>query len=170
MAVLMRMAIRQRNTLPPCRPLLRPRGFDYRAQEGGSKRLLAAPPCGKIAAFAHPTMCPYWSRRDVLKGLVAASATWIQPATGQAVREDEPSSPLVEIQVTPISSHTFRLSILQAENGSAVSIPSDGSLSQESWRAPVARLRSDPGRQIDVGISRLTINFHPVTILVKNDK
>jgi alpha-glucosidase (family GH31 glycosyl hydrolase) len=114
-------------------------------------------------------MCPYWSRRDVLKGLVAASAAWIQPATGQAVREDEPSSPLVEIQVTPISSHTFRLSILPAENGSVGSIRSDGSLSQESWGAPVARLRSDPGRQIDIGTSRLTITFHPVTILVKNE-
>jgi|HubBroStandDraft_6_1064221.scaffolds.fasta_scaffold00460_9 alpha-glucosidase/alpha-D-xyloside xylohydrolase len=115
-------------------------------------------------------MCPYWSRRDVLKGLVAASAAWIHPATGQAVREDEPSSPLVEIQVTPISSHTFRLSILPVENGTVVSIPSDGSLSQESWGAPIARLRSDPGRQIDIGTSRLTITFHPVTILVKNEK
>jgi len=114
-------------------------------------------------------MCPYWSRRDVLKGLVAASAAWIHPATGQAVREDEPSSPLVEIQVTPISSHTFRLSILPVENGTVVSIPSDGSLSQESWGAPIARLRSDPGRQIDIGTSRLTITFHPVTILVKNE-
>src|ERR1700739_2334292 len=114
-------------------------------------------------------MCPYWSRRDVLKGLVAASATWIQPATGQAVREPS-SSASVEIEVTPITSLTFRLSILQGENGSAVSIPSDGSLSQASWGAPVARLRSDPSRQIEAGISRLTITFHPVTVLVKNDK
>src|SRR5689334_13164526 len=104
-------------------------------------------------------MCPPWSRRDVIKGFVAASAAWIPSALSGTRGGEDASQSLVEVQITPITLHTFRLSLLPLNSGSP--IPSDGSLAQDSWGTPVARLRSDTGRQIEIGNSRLTITFNP---------
>lgn len=99
-----------------------------------------------------------------------ASATWIPSALpGTSGGEDAPQR-LVEVQITPLSPHTFRLSLLPLNNGSVGSIPSDGSLAKDSWGAPVARLRSDTGSSIEIGNSRLTLTVNPVTISVRNNK
>ena len=114
-------------------------------------------------------MTPRWNRRDVLKGLLAAS-TGIIVSSKQGTAQDDTRAPEkpIEIQVTSISAHTFRLSILPIDNGTIGQIPRDGSLVRESWGAPVAKLRAEPAT-IAVGNLRLKISFHPVSISVANE-
>ena len=116
-------------------------------------------------------MSPQWNRRDVLKGLVAASTAMIVPMAEGAPRDDAAiASQSVEIQITPVSHHTVRLSVLPVKDGSVAAIPSDGSLVQESWGTPIAKLRSEPAHTIATGTVRLQVTFHPVTITAENDQ
>lgn len=112
-------------------------------------------------------MSPRWNRRDVLKGFLAASG-------GMLVRQADAATPLqepqVEIQVTSVSSYTFRLSILPVKDGSAGVIANDGSLVEKSWGNPIATLRAEPTRTISAGNLRLKISFQPVSIEVADLK
>lgn len=114
-------------------------------------------------------MSPRWNRRDVLKGFLAASGSLIvrPPADAAAA---PPPEPQIEIQVTPVSSHTFRLSILPVNGGSLADIPSDGSLVEKSWGNPIAKLRADTTRTVSAGDLRLKISFQPLSIEVTNLK
>ena len=113
-------------------------------------------------------MNPHWNRRDVLKGFFAASTAMIVP--GQGLAQDAPASGRqVEIQITPISDFTFRLSILPVNNGSIAEIGGDGSLVKESWGVPVAKLRTEPTSPISIGRLQLKISLHPARIEVANE-
>jgi alpha-glucosidase/alpha-D-xyloside xylohydrolase len=112
-------------------------------------------------------MSPRWNRRDVLKGLVAASTAMLVPQRDGALSA-QLQAPPVEIQVTPLGPATFRLSILAVNNGSVGDIPVDGSLVQQSWGSPIARLREEPAHAIAAGNLRLKISFRPVSIEVRN--
>jgi alpha-glucosidase (family GH31 glycosyl hydrolase) len=116
-------------------------------------------------------MNPQWNRRDILKGLLAASGGIVVSSKPGAAQDDThaPEKP-IEIQVTSISVHTFRLSILPTNNGTVGQIPLDGSLVQESWGAPVAKLRAEPANMIAAGNLQLKISFHPVRISVENER
>jgi alpha-glucosidase (family GH31 glycosyl hydrolase) len=109
-----------------------------------------------------------WNRRDVLKGLVSAS-TALVIARGQGTAQEIASVQPVEIQISSVSAHTFRLSVYPLNNRTDKSIPFDGSLVQESWGAPVARLRAETGREFVLGGFRLKISFHPVSITVTSE-
>jgi alpha-glucosidase (family GH31 glycosyl hydrolase) len=117
-------------------------------------------------------MSPQWNRRDVLKGLVAASTAIIVPPTLGAAQEDaEAAARTVEVQVTPLSPYTFRLSILPvAKNGLVGPIPFEGALVQESWGAPIARLRAAPEQAIALGSVQLMITLHPVTATLTHSR
>ncbi|HTF43432.1 MAG TPA: TIM-barrel domain-containing protein, partial [Terriglobales bacterium] len=112
-------------------------------------------------------MSPRWNRRDVLKGLIAASTAMLVPQRDGALSA-QLQAPPVEIQVTPLGPATFRLSILAVNNGSVGDIPVDGSLVQQSWGSPIARLREEPAHAIAAGNLRLKISFRPVSIEVRN--
>jgi alpha-glucosidase/alpha-D-xyloside xylohydrolase len=115
-------------------------------------------------------MTPRWNRRDILKGLLAASTGVIVSSQRGAGQDDtRASGQPIEIQVTSISVHSFRLSILPINNGTVGQIPLDGSLVHESWGAPVAKLRTEPATTIAVGRLQLKISFHPVSISVANE-
>ena len=115
-------------------------------------------------------MTPRWNRRDILKGLLAASTGVIVSSQRGAGQDDtRASGQPIEIQVTSISVHSFRLSILPINNGTVGQIPLDGSLVHESWGAPVAKLRAEPANTIAVGRLQLKISFHPVSISVANE-
>jgi hypothetical protein len=58
----------------------------------------------------------------------------------QAKAGARPPEPQVEIQITPVSAFTFRLSILPANHGSVGDIPPDGS---QSLRLPDVRSAAD---------------------------
>lgn len=114
-------------------------------------------------------MSSRWNRRDVLKGILAASTAIIIPCEGTA--EDRTPNPegQVEVQITPVSTHTFRLSILPLDNGSVGKIPSDGSLVKESWGLPLVKLRTEAADSISVSNFRLKISFHPLRIKVASE-
>jgi alpha-glucosidase (family GH31 glycosyl hydrolase) len=111
-------------------------------------------------------MSPRWNRRDVLKGLLAASSAMF--ASKEAKSGAQLPEPQVEIQITPVSTCTFRLSILTLNNGSVGDIAMDGSLVRKSWGSPIAKLRAAPTRTISAGNLRLKISFEPVSIEVAN--
>lgn len=115
-------------------------------------------------------MSPQWNRRDVLKGLLAASTAMIIPEQGAAAQDAASvSGPQVEIQITPVSTCTFRMSILPVNNGSIAEVPCDGSLVKQSWGVPAAKLRTEPTNPISIGHLRLKISVHPVAIGVTNE-
>ena len=71
----------------------------------------------------------------MLRGLTAVSTAALVPL-GQAIALNQVDRQ-VEIQVTPVSEHTLRLSLVPTVGDAAKSIPSDGSLVKESWGTPV---------------------------------
>jgi alpha-glucosidase (family GH31 glycosyl hydrolase) len=117
-------------------------------------------------------MNPRWNRRDVLKGLAAASTGLIIPARlGSAPAGGSAPSQTIEVQATALSPHTFRLSILPVDKrGSLAPIPSDGSLVQESWGAPLVKLRTESDKTITVGNVQLEISLNPFRATVTNKR
>jgi alpha-glucosidase (family GH31 glycosyl hydrolase) len=113
-----------------------------------------------------------WSRRSILKGLAAAStAIIVPPARGGG--DDEKNSPTdaIEVQLTSLSPHTFRLTVLDASKNEVTSaIPSDGSLVRPFRDGHVEKLRADPQETITVGNSKLKISFSPLHIVVMNQR
>ena len=113
-------------------------------------------------------MSKKWNRREILKGAAAASAAMaVHPANAYGSDHDveAPVQP-IEVQLTSLSPHTFRLSLLPVKNGSAGAIPMDGSLAQNSWGVPAAKLSSSASTKIPVGHFSLDISFQPITIAV----
>lgn len=110
-------------------------------------------------------MRSHWNRRDVLKGLAAASSAIVLPYQLRASQQGQSlTPPPLEIQITPVTPHTFRLSILSVDqNGVVQAIPFDGSLVQKSWGAPIARLRGSSERTIALGSLQLKISVYPFT-------
>ena len=106
------------------------------------------------------------NRRDILKGLAAASAVGMIPP---AWNEDDASQRPVELQVTAVSAHSFRLSILPVNNGETGTIPANGSLVQESWGSPET-FRTAPKGEFAVAGCRLTISLNPVRIKIANER
>jgi hypothetical protein len=47
----------------------------------------------------------------------------------------------IEIQIVPVSSHTFRLTVFPIQNGTVRAVIEDGSLVRTNWAAQVARIR-----------------------------
>ena len=116
-------------------------------------------------------MSAEWNRRDVLKSLVAASSAFIVPLPGGDLKDNASSTAAaLEVQITPVSSNTFRVSILKTADGSVTPIPSNGSLVKETWGAPAATLRAGSARPIEVGNVRFTVAFDPVSISVINQR
>lgn len=116
-------------------------------------------------------MSSHCNRRDVLKGLLAASTAVLVPSRRRlAARENVRASTPVQIQITPVSSHTCRLTILPKKNGSAASIPFDGSLVQQSFGNPITIVQSDTRHSITVGGMQLEVAFDPVRITASNER
>ncbi|HWB85835.1 MAG TPA: TIM-barrel domain-containing protein [Bryobacteraceae bacterium] len=106
------------------------------------------------------------SRRDVLRcaGAAMLAAARSNAATGglQVAGQD------VEIQITTVSPHTFRLTVTPVENGRAAAVPTDGSLVTESFGKPTAVLRG-PLRQrtIRCGDSRIEVSSEPLAFTIR---
>ena len=120
-------------------------------------------------------MSPQLNRREVLKGLAAVSTATVIPLGHAASWIDEPAAgQQLEIQITPVSAHTFRLSVFSLKDdamasSSVGSVPLDGSLVQERWGTPVAKLHAGSEQAIAAGNFGLKISFHPVSIIVTNE-
>lgn len=110
-----------------------------------------------------------FSRRRVLEGAAATGALLLGnrrlPAAETKLRV---AGSDIELQITTVSPHTVRLSVLPIENGTPVVIPEDGSLVQTSWGAPVAKLRRVSGEQeIESGELHVSISA-PLTFAIGN--
>ena len=82
------------------------------------------------------------NRRQALKTMAVASTAAVLPrrmtaetATQQVAGRD------VEIQITVVSPHTFRFSVLPIEKGKPTFVPDDGSLVRSDWGVPLLTLR-----------------------------
>src|SRR5215467_4055511 len=111
-------------------------------------------------------MSPKWNRRDILKGFVAIPGTvLIRPhvaASGNAIGDGAQ----LELQITPVSDHTLRLTLRSIIPGSEPSIPDDGSLVRNSWDAPSTTISQAAARELSVGRFRLKVSWSPVSVTV----
>jgi len=113
-----------------------------------------------------------WSRRRVLKQLAATSAALALPTGTAAARVllADPASDR-EIQVASINEHTVRLTILPISNGQPAAVTSDGSLVQNSWGAPIARLKSNASAQtFKTGSLSVQVSADPISFAISTAK
>src|SRR5580693_9407363 len=103
------------------------------------------PVCKRFQA-CHNTGVPMPSinRRQLLRQ--AGAAALLGPIAGaQTPSNWQIAGRDIEIQIAPVSPHTFRLTIFPLENGQLAPIADDGSLVQASWGAPTVKLRGAQG-------------------------
>ena len=113
-------------------------------------------------------MTSEWNRRDILKGFAAVSGVIL---TGRDVAQSENGSvdgAQLELQVTPVSDHTLRFTLLPNHQASRRPIPGDGALVQESWGSSSTTLPEPAGRELPIGNFRLSISWRPLSIAVAN--
>lgn len=112
----------------------------------------------------------HWNRRQLLQQLVAASGAAFLPA--RLASGDERSSSAedeIEIQISQVSAHTFRLSVLPVENGQPAAIPFNGSLVQKSWGPPIAKFRGEAKAQtIKCGELSIAISDDPLAFSISD--
>src|ERR1700747_1323544 len=83
-----------------------------------------------------------WNRRRLLKQSATAAGMFLIPPKRLLPQAYATRNSEREIQISAISEHTLRLSVLPVKNGQASTISADGSLIQASWGNP-AVLRGD---------------------------
>jgi alpha-glucosidase/alpha-D-xyloside xylohydrolase len=111
-----------------------------------------------------------WNRRDILKGLAAAStAVVVRPGWSNS-QGPSADSPQLEVQMTAVSDHTLRLTLLSASREAQRSIPSGGSLVQDSWGTPTTKLADQTASAISIGKFRLSFSSHPFSVSIANEK
>jgi alpha-glucosidase/alpha-D-xyloside xylohydrolase len=76
------------------------------------------------------------------------------------------NGPQLRVQISPVSDHTLRLTLLPIYEGSEQPIPDDGSLVQKSWGTPSTALPEEAERELSIGSFRLKISWRPISITV----
>ncbi len=80
------------------------------------------------------------NRRQLLRQ--AGAAALVAPlAAAQTASTSQVAGRDIEIQISPVSPHTFRLTVFPLDNGRPGPIADDGSLVQAAWGAPIVNLR-----------------------------
>jgi len=68
----------------------------------------------------------------------------------------------VEVWISPVSEHTFRLSVLPPGHGPIV--PTDGSLIKQSWGEPIAKLRAP--QNVETAGNKIAVSTSPLAIQI----
>jgi len=112
-------------------------------------------------------MTKRYSRRQALKTLGAVSATAAFPLRFNAQEKElRVAGREVEIQITCVSPHTFRLTVFTGESDL---IANDGSLVRSDWGKPVAQFRGDFSRQqVKCGELNIEVAPDPLSFSVSN--
>jgi len=113
-------------------------------------------------------MTRHWNRREVIAQLAGASAGMLlPPGTASASAGLQVAGEDCEIQLSSVSAHTLRLSVLPVKRGAASSIPFDGSLVKTMWGAPLAKLRGEVQTQtIKCGNLKVLISHNPLKFTI----
>jgi alpha-glucosidase (family GH31 glycosyl hydrolase) len=73
----------------------------------------------------------------------------------------------VEIRIAPVSQNTVRLTVAPVEDGRVAPVPSDGSLVQAIFSAPVARIRSARAHAVERGAWRVEFTPDPLGFTIR---
>src|SRR5689334_2314306 len=114
-----------------------------------------------------------YDRREILKGVGAACATGFLWSSKTKTTPQTPqiADRNVQVQIAPVSAHTFRLSVLPIENGQPQSVKGNGSLVQASWGSPLARFAgAESERAIRTGELSVKLTTNPLQAVVQNSK
>lgn len=110
-----------------------------------------------------------WGRRRVLKHLIAAAGALLVPEVGGFSGTRAASDRDYSIHISPVSPHTFRLTVFRTPDGQPNAIRSNGSLVQQSWGSAVTVLRGDWHLQkLEAGGVRLDLSPDPLTIIIQD--
>ena len=112
------------------------------------------------------------SRRRWVQQLGATAATLLVPGVDHAAETSlRVAGQDVEIQIAPLSPHTFRLSVVPIHDGKPAAIPDDGILAPTAWKNPVTRLHGAVRAQtVKAGDLKIQVAPDPLsfTILTAN--
>src|SRR5438034_1353567 len=112
-------------------------------------------------------------RRDILKGFGAlCAAHFLGPSKSEAAPQSlQIASRNVEVQLAPVSAHTFRLSVLPLEGAQPQSVKGNGSLVQASWGPPLAKFVGGQREHVvKAGQLNVKLSFNPLQALVETAK
>ena len=109
------------------------------------------------------------TRRRLLKKLTAGSGAMV--GRGLAFSQEPPiqiAGRPVEIELTPVSPTTVRITIAPIENGQVQAVPVDGALVKQNWGQPAARLRTlaNP-RGVKCGELMVKLSGNPLAIRIE---
>jgi len=116
------------------------------------------------------------SRRQVLKGAAAVCAAMVIPTQrGVAAAVARVAGREVEIYLSPVSAHTFRLTVLPAaglgKRDVGQAVPGNGSLVKDAWGQPLAKVGpSEATKSVKIGDARVTIATDPVLVTIASAK
>jgi alpha-glucosidase (family GH31 glycosyl hydrolase) len=109
-----------------------------------------------------------YSRRQMLRTMSAASAGLL---VSQSVRALGFGAKEIEIQVSSVTAHTLRLSVLPVEHGKVGTIPNDGSLVRSSWGFPASKIHNSARSQsVRAGEFLVNVSRDPLTFIVSTPK
>src|ERR1017187_1225325 len=114
----------------------------------------------------------FLSRRRMVQGLGAAGAALV---TGGAASTAETGLRVagkeVEIAITSVSAHTFRLTVAPLVDGKPGEIPDDGTLLQTAFGAPAAKFRGAARAQtVKLGDLRIQFTADPLAFAIATSK
>ena len=109
-----------------------------------------------------------YSRRQMLRTMSAASAGLLMAPKLRALGSGEEE---IEIQVSSVSAHTVRLSVLPVEVGEVKAVPNDGSLVRPSWAAARSRIRAKTKAQsVRAGKLTVEVSRNPLSFAISTEK
>jgi alpha-glucosidase (family GH31 glycosyl hydrolase) len=111
-----------------------------------------------------------WNRRELLTQLAGISAGILLPNTSTSLSSGlRVAGEECAAHLTPVSDHTVRISVLPVKRGSAIPVPSDGSLLKTSWGAASAKLRVEAQAQtIECKDMRVSFSASPLAFTIAN--
>ncbi len=108
------------------------------------------------------------NRRELLTQLAGASAGMLlAPAAVLANVSLRIAGEDCEVQLTSVSGHTIRLSVLPIKRGITTGVPSDGSLTKTSWGNIVTKLSGEfQAQTIECGNTKISLSPDPLTVTI----